>query len=97
MIVPNVSVEEINSAPILNFTSSNSNGSIEIQINSGKELKGEFLIVNALGQQIKKTAAEIKSGSNNYSMNHQLNAGLYFVVLSTDDGKVYQSKVVVAK
>ena len=97
MIVPNVSVEEIDSTPILNFTSYNNNGSIEIQLNSSKELKGEILIVNALGQQIKKTAAEIKPGSNTYSINHQMNAGIYFVVLSTDDGEIYQNKIVVAK
>ncbi|HLC83313.1 MAG TPA: T9SS type A sorting domain-containing protein, partial [Bacteroidia bacterium] len=97
LIVPNVSVEEIDSSPILNFTSSNSNGSIEIQINSSKELEGEILILNALGQQIKRMPAEIKTGSNNYSINHQMNAGIYFVVLSTSDGKIYQSKVVVAK
>lgn len=97
MIVPNVSVEEIDAAPILSLTSYNNNGSIEIQINSDKELEGDVLIVNALGQQIKKIPALIKSGKNNYSIEHQLSSGIFFIVVSTNDGRSYQNKIVVAK
>lgn len=90
-------VYDYSSAQILNFTSSNSNGSIDIQLNSSKEFKGEILIVNAFGQQIKKIPASIKTGSNSYSINHQASPGIYFVVVSTNDGNVYHNKIVVAE
>ncbi len=97
MIVPNVSVEEIATAPILNFTSYNNNGSIEIQISSSQELNGNFLIVNSFGQQIKKIPASIKTDFNSYSIEHRMGAGIYFVILTTEDGKLYQNKLVVTK
>lgn len=97
IVVQNVSVEEINSFLPLSLSSTNGNGSIEILINSTKQLKGDVSIINALGQQIKKMPVEIKTGQNNYSIEHQFNTGIYFVVVSTVDGKIYQNKIVVAK
>ena len=53
--------------------------------------------MNALGQQIKKAPLEIKTGQNSYSISHQMSSGIYFVVVSTNDGKVYQNKIVITK
>lgn len=97
MLVPNVSVEEINATAIFNLTSFNSNGSIDIQMDSRKEFKGDIVLMNALGQQIKKMPVEIKIGLNSYSFDHQMNSGIYFVVVSTNDGKVYQNKIAVTR
>ncbi|CAN5556066.1 hypothetical protein BH10BAC1_BH10BAC1_09160 [soil metagenome] len=94
-IVQNVSVSEINSSSSLSFTATNWSGVMEMQINSSKELNAEVFLLNALGQQIIKTPLTIKTGSQNYSMQHQLNSGIYFISVVTSDGNVVQKKICV--
>lgn len=95
--VTNLSVNEINSAPDLSLTAVNTNGSIEVLINSEKELNADMQLLNSLGQQIKKTSISINAGQNKYSLSHQLKSGICFVVLTTSRGNVFQKKVVVTK
>ena len=97
MIVQNVSVEEVSTTSNLAIASMNLNGSIEILIKSKEELKGDVFLINALGQQIKKMSLSIKAGQNNFSLGHQVDRGIYFVVLTTADGKVYQNKIIITK
>jgi hypothetical protein len=93
----NVSVNEINAVPDVSLTSMNINGSIEVQLNSTHESTAEILIVNAMGQQIQKTAIDINTGANHYSLQHSMSPGIYFILVEANDGKVYNNKVVVAK
>lgn len=97
MLVPNVSVEELNSTSNLSIASTNANGSIEILINSKKEFKGDIALYNSIGQQMTKMAVEIKAGANQYSLTHQEISGVYFVVLTTNNGEIYQSKILLAR
>lgn len=93
MLVQNVSVEELNSTSDLSIASMNANSSIEILINSKKELKGDVALYNSIGQQMTIKAIEIKAGANHYSLTPPEISGVYFVVLITKDGNVYQNKV----
>lgn len=90
-------VNDVNTDSDLSIVSSIMNGSLEILIQSTKELKGDILLVNALGQQIKKMPVEISVGENNYSMAYETSDGMYFLILSSNDGKVYQNKIIITK
>lgn len=90
-------IDDINSGSDCSIFSSIMNGSLEILIQSTKELKGDILLVNALGQQIEKIPVEINVGENNYSLPYQTSYGMYFLILSSSDGRVYQSKIITTK
>ncbi len=90
-------VNDISNDSNFSVSSFNVNGSIEVFVNSTKETKGEIVLVNSLGQQIKKTSAEIKIGQNSYLINHPESSGVYFIVLTTENGDVFQNKLAFIK
>ena len=92
-----LSVDEANDNASLDLFAHNMNGSIEVMITSQKNIMANISIVNALGQRMKQQEININAGQNKYSLPHQLNAGIYFIVITTNKAEVFQKKVVVAK
>ena len=97
MFVPNVSVDEMDVTPEIIFTSMNSNGVIDMQIYAARELKADVAIYNSMGQVMKNKSLLLTSGSNHDTMEHDLSSGIYFLVLSTSDGTIYQNKIIIAQ
>lgn len=95
--VTNLSVNEMDSNPPISFTSSNMNGVIELWLNSTKELNAEISVLNSIGQRMENTSVELKTGLTQHTIEHSLSSGIYFVVVTTKDGKMVQNKIVVSK
>ena len=96
MFVPNVSVDETQMSPQITLTSTNSNGVIDMQINTRRELNADVTVYNSMGQVMKNKSLRLSIGPNRCSMEHALSPGIYFLVLSTNDGTVYQNKIIIA-
>lgn len=97
IFVPNLSVNEINATPSLSFSVTNLNGTIAVQINSVKQLNAEIILFNSLGQLVHKKPLSIKTGTNTYTLEQPMSAGMYVVSIVANDGTMVQQKLAVTK
>lgn len=72
-----------------------SNGDVTLNINSSSELASKLVVINNLGQVVKKMDVTLTTGTNNIKLNtSDLSEGIYNVVLSNSKGSVNKNLTV---
>lgn len=92
-----LSVDEANNEATFNLSANSMSGAIEVSLISQQDTKANISIINAVGQQMKYQEINVSTGQNKYSLSHQFNTGIYFVVVTTSKGQVFQKKVLITK
>lgn len=69
-------------------------GEILLQVKSELETTASVQLINAAGQQVSLGKQQISKGVSTISVPENIQKGIYFVVLETKAGKIYQQKVV---
>lgn len=91
------SIKEKNIGSEFSLSSYYANEKIELIVKSEKDLDAMVEIVNSLGQKITKQALQINSGQNTYVIPYDNTSGSYYLILTTEEGKTYQEKILIVK
>lgn len=89
-----LSVNETSVKDLIQIFTVQTDGKTMLQVKSELETTASIQLINAAGQQVSLDKQQISKGVSAVSVPENIQKGIYFVVLETKEGKIYQQKVV---